>query len=77
MARVLSNRLPLPSVGEWRGPNVTDYLIGAGPENFRQIDSDYIYVGEVETAVGSDIQPAFGIMGFSTSDAIGGLWFSL
>lgn len=77
MARLLSHRLPLPSVGGWRGPNVTDSFTAAGPENFRQVDQDYIYVGVVETALGSGIQPAFGIVGFSTSDAIGSLWFSL
>lgn len=54
----------------------TDDLIGAA----QKIPNWLIkitFLGEVGTAIKSDTKSRFRITGFSTSDAILGLWFSL
>ena len=63
--------------GEGEGHNpVTDYLIGAN-----QRIADWVikitFWGKVEIAGKSGFKSSFGIMGFSTSDAILAPWFSL
>lgn len=61
--------------GEGHTP-VTDYLIGAN-----QRIPDWVikitFWGKVEVAGKSGFKSSFGIMGFSTSDAILAPWFSL
>ena len=54
--------------------HMTDYLFGAD----QKISLVKItFLGKVEIATKSSIKTRFGIMGFSTSDTILGLWFSL
>ena len=52
----------------------TAHQLGCRPGNSRLVDSDHI---SPETRVRAGIVSLFGIMGFSTSDAIWGLPFSL
>lgn len=52
---------------------MTDYLIGADPKIPDGL-TKIIFLVKMETAVRSDIKSRFGIMGFSTSDTILGLW---
>ena len=56
--------------------HMTDYLTNA---NQKILDwwTKITFPGKAETAVRSGIKSRFGIMGFSTSDVILGLWFSL
>ena len=58
------------------GPHVTDYLIGPDwniPGGLIEI----MFLGKFETAIKSGVWCKFGIMDFSTSDAILTLWLSL
>ena len=59
---------------------MTDYYVTAShwcqPENSKLVKITFMV--KIETAIGLGIKSSFGIMGFSTSDAILGLWvFSL
>lgn len=57
--------------------HVTDHLIRAGQKT-PNWPIEMTYLGEAEIAVRSNIKSRFGIMGFSRSDTIWGLWlFSL
>ena len=56
--------------------HMPDYLIGTDqkiPEWLIKLT----FLGKVETATRSGVKSRFGSMGFSMSDAILGLWFSL
>lgn len=53
----------------------THYLIDAG-QKIPDWPIKIAFLGKVETALRSGVKSGFGIMGFSTSDAIWGLWFS-
>ena len=68
MARVLSHTSPL---GDGEGL-VTDYLIGADPKIPAWLIK-ITFLGNVETVIRSGNKSRFGIMGFSTGDAICGL----
>lgn len=66
-----------PFCGGWRGPKRQITLLVHD-----QKISDWLIrimlMGDVETAIRSDIKSSFGIMDFfCTSDAILGLWFSV
>lgn len=54
--------------------HVKNYLIGASQ---KILDWLIMFLGKVERTIRSDFKSMFGIMGFSTSKAILGLWFSL
>lgn len=60
----------------WGVAHMTDDLSDVGQKvpNWR---IKTIFLGKVEAAVGSGINSSFGMMGFSTSDTIWGLCFSL
>ena len=53
---------------------VTDYLTGADQKTWDRLIK-IIFLVKVETAIRLGIKSRFGILGFSTSDAIWGLWF--
>ena len=55
---------------------MTDHLIGVEHTTPGWLIK-IIFLGEAETAIRPSIKSRFGIMGFSTSDAILGLWFSI
>lgn len=55
---------------------MTDYLIGTD-QKIPDRPIKITFLGKVDTAVMSDTEPRFRVMGFSTSDSIWGLWFSL
>ena len=55
----------------------THYLISVGQKLVPNWLIKITVLGKVETAIKSHIKSRFGIMAFSTSDAILGLWFSL
>ena len=55
----------------------TQYHIGADQKLVPNWLIKITFLGKVETAIKSHIKSRFGIMGFSTGDAILGLWFSL
>lgn len=54
--------------------HVTDYLTGADQKTSDWLIKILLLV-KVETAIKLGIKSRFGILGFSTSDAIWGLWF--
>lgn len=55
---------------------VTDYLIDVD-RKIPDLLIKIMFLEKIKTAVKSGIKSRFGITGFSTSDAILGLWFSL
>ena len=55
---------------------MTDDHIGVDQKNPDQLIK-IIFVGRATTAIRSDINSTFGIRGFSPSDTVWGLWFSL
>ena len=57
-----------------RGPTRTDYLLNTDQKIPRWV-TKIRFQGKFETIVGLGIKSRFGIMVFSRSDAIWGLWF--
>ena len=55
---------------------MADYLLDTD-QNIPDWMIKITFLGKVETAIGLGIKSTFGIMVFSRSDAILGLWFSL
>ena len=53
--------------------HVTDYPIGTG-QKIPDCLTKITLLGKVKTAIRAGIKSRFGIMGFSTSDTILGLW---
>ena len=56
--------------------HVTDHLIGSG-QKIPDWPIRNTLLGKVETAIRAEIKSRSGTLGFSTSDAILGLWFPL